>query len=438
MQEFKIKFQPFDNQIIQIQDKINVNLLKPEKLICNPGRVDTLLDLSLKNPIKSKKLNEIIAKKALKLGIEPFQLKLLIIVDDHTRSTPVRMIAPLLLVYFRGCGITPEKISFLIAGGSHRNMNDDELTRKFGNKLLKNFEFTQSKWSNAEEMAHFGKTDSGLDVYADKKIKNSDIVIGIGNIVPHEIAGFSGGYKLLIPGTSTLETVEKIHWMSTEIPIEKRLGIYDNPIRNEINEAGKLIGLDYIINTVIDYEKNVIGIYSGDPIHAHSEGCLFSKEIYSAKSEPTDIIITDTYPEKTSFWTSCKAILHTKEFVKKGGIMIVNAACPDGISPTHPQIIEMGYHSPEYLKENFLSKIDSEGKHIYNKLTATHCANIWEIKEHCDIYLVTKGITQEETEKLGLKYFNNLQDAYKDALKKFPNIKSINLIENGSEIMQRR
>ena len=110
MQEFQVKYQPYEDQIVKIDDSIQVNLLKPQKLISNPGRLDILLESSLKNPINSQKLSSIIAKKAQKIRKERNELNLLIIVDDHTRSTPVRLLIPYLLVYFAGCGIIPERI----------------------------------------------------------------------------------------------------------------------------------------------------------------------------------------------------------------------------------------------------------------------------------------------------------------------------------------
>jgi len=165
------------------------------------------------------------------------------------------------------------------------------------------------------------------------------------------------------------------------------------------------------------------------------EGAKESLKIYGVNVKPTEIIVTDCVPESSDLWTSAKAILHTKNFVKEGGIMICCAACPEGVCPSHPQILEMGYKSPEYLEKEFLGKMDANGNPLYNRLSATHCANIWEIQQHCNIFLVTRGITKKEAEFLGFEYFSSLQSALDEALKRFPNSTEINLIHRGSEIL---
>lgn len=437
MKSISVFFGPFEDQIAQIPNDVEIKELKPNAMMNPPDRIDSLMDLSLSLPIKSPKLSEIISEKGKVKNKMPNEMKVLLIIDDHTRITPVKNIIPHLLVYLNDAGIIPNNISILIAGGSHRFMTPQEIVQKLGEGIVKNFKIIQHDWTNKYAMVYVGSTDNGFKVYINTILTQSDVIIGIGNIIPHEIVGFSGGSKIIIPGVSTLETVENIHWMSTNIPIDERLGNLNCPIRDQINQVGKLAGLDFIINTVLDVNHRVVGIYSGDPIEAHKQGCMFSKEIYSIHADPTDIIIADSYPEETDFWTSAKAVLHAKGFVKKKGIMIVCAACPEGVCKTHNQILEMGYRPPQELESKFLNILE-DGKPKYNRLTATHCANLWEILQFCTIFLVTKGISKTECEFLNMVYFNNLQDALNEALKRMPHTKVINLIRHGSQIMQKK
>lgn len=436
MKSISVLYKPYKDQIAQIPNEIEIVELKPNALINPPERIDNLIDLSLSLPINSAKLSDIIAEKGRNKKKQPNEIKILLIIDDHTRITPVKNILPHLIVYLNDAGIVPNNISILIAGGSHRFMTHQEIVQKLGEEIIKNFKITQHDWTDKNAIVNVGSTSNGFSVYINSILTESDVIIGIGNVIPHEIVGFSGGSKIIIPGVSSLETVEKIHWMSTSIPIDRRLGNLDCPIRDQINQAGKLAGLDFIINTVLDINHRVVGIYSGDPVEAHKQGCLFSKEIFSVKAEPSDIIIIDSYPEETDFWTSAKAVLHGKGFVKKGGIMIVCAACPEGVCKTHNQILEMGYRDPNELESKFLNVMEN-GKPKFNRLTATHCANLWEIIQFCTIFLVTQGISKQECEFLNMVYFNNLQDALNEALKRFPSTKIINLIHHGAQIMQK-
>lgn len=429
-----MKYPPYQDLTAVLPENIELCEIRPNKLISKPSAFNELLESALFNPIGTPNLSELIKLKRRALKKERNKLKILVLTDDITRVTPVRRIFPNLLIYLGDCGISSNQVEILVALGSHREMTHEELIQKFGQKTVDNIKIHQHSWNNEKEMITFGKTESGIDVLVNPLVNVADFIIAIGNIVPHEIAGFSGGYKMIIPGISTLKTVEKIHWLSTDVPMNKRLGNNDNAIRYEINKAGCLVGLDFIINTVLDADQDVIGIYTGDPVKAQQKGAEFSAEIFSAKKAPTDIIITDTIPEHTDLWTTAKAIIHTAGFVNKGGIMIVAGSCPEGVCPTHPQILEMGYNSPAILEKQYLQKDNGE----YNRLTATHCANIWEVQQHCDIYLVTQGISEDECKKLGIRHFSDLQVAIDAALMRKPKIKIINLIEHGSEIMQRR
>lgn len=431
LKEINVGYPPFSDLKAVLPEEIKINKISPQKLMNKPRRIDELLEMALFNPIGSPKLNQIIKKRSESCGKTTSELSLLFAVDDITRVTPIRKIMPHLLNYLGDCGITGPQIKTLIALGSHRQMTDDELLEKFGDKIIDNIQIKQHQWTDEKLMTNYGTTESGIQVLINKQIEKSDFVLAIGNIVPHEVAGFSGGYKMLIPGLSTLKTVERVHWLSTNQSFQKRLGNNQTLARKQINQAGRLTQLDFIINTVIDADGDVVGIYAGDPIMAQQKGAEFSKTLYSVEAEPAEIVITDCVPEKTDLWTAAKAIIHTAGFVKKGGIMIVAAACPEGVCPTHPQILEMGYKSPQDLENRYLKN----KKKNFNRLTATHCANMWEIKQHCEVYLVSRGITAEASENLGLRVFKDLQVAIDHALQIKTSIRQINLIERGSEVI---
>ncbi len=434
MVSISVQFPPLPDEWAEIPDSITIREIKPNQY---PGRVNALqlLTNAMAHPIGSKSLRDLLSTKLDQVPAsrrEGFQV--IILVDDHTRVTPVKVLLPPLLKEIEAQGIGKSQITLLVAGGSHRWMTPEELVTKFGKPILDQYRVVLHEWEREEQMVSLGKTSRGIEIIVNPLVTRANFKMALGNIIPHEIAGFAGGYKIIIPGISTQQTVGQVHWLSTGIPIDQRLGIIANPIRDQINEGGARVGLDFIVNTVLNNQGQVAGVFCGNPVEAHVAGCKLAHDIYSVAAPPADIVVTDSVPEYTDFWTCSKAILHAKGFVKKGGVLIVVAVCTEGICRTHPQIIEMGYQDPEALERQFLQQPGSK----YNRLSATHCANLWEIQQHCSLFLVTRGIAQKDATKLGIMRFNTLQAAVNQALAQKPKAAFINVIQHGAEIMQKR
>ncbi|HMF31498.1 MAG TPA: lactate racemase domain-containing protein, partial [Candidatus Lokiarchaeia archaeon] len=365
-----VKYRPFPDQVAKLPAGIRVRRVAPQNMP-PPQPVANLVTEALNTPIGSATLPEIIHTKCTgPLEKSSQELRVVILCDDHTRITPVQVVLPFVFGTLLEQGILPSNITLLVAGGSHRLITPEELEVKFGSDILATYNVVLHDWENVAAMASLGEIiaigGDSIEVKVDPLVKQADLLIGVGNIIPHEIAGFAGGYKIIIPGISTEETVGKVHWLSTRVPIDKRLGTVSNPIRDAINQGGALVGLDFLINTVLNRAGEVVGVFCGDPLRAHAEGCGLSRDIFAVPAVPADIVIADCYPEETDFWTSSKVVIHAKGFVRQGGTLIACAACPEGVCPTHPQILEMCYQAPEVLEETFLQLPGSR----YNRLSA--------------------------------------------------------------------
>ena len=433
MQKIRIPFDPFPDLEARIPKDIKVHQLAPKSIMKAPEPKKLLFE-ALENPMGSSPISQMLQEKAKILNKALKNLKILLLCDDHTRMTPLHLLIPWFSEILAKCGISFNNITILIAGGSHRSMTPLEIEEKFGEWVCSHIEIVQHEFNASDQLISLGTTHRGIEVIVNKIIQDYDFICALGNIVPHEIAGFSGGAKMILPGISTKDTVGEFHWLSTKTPFNRRLGSISNPIRSAINDVLELVQLDFIINTVLNSAHEIVKIYAGHPITAHQGGCIESKRIYGVSATATEIVLTDTEPEHTDFWTAVKGIIHTASFVQEGGILICATACPEGLCKEHPQILEMGYNSPEHLEKTFLIRKHSQKKE-YNRLTATHCANLWEIIQHCEIFLVTEGISKHDAEFLGFRHFTNLQAAVNEALELKPKCKSINLIRNGAEIL---
>ncbi len=108
---------------------------------------------------------------------------------------------------------------------------------------------------------------------------------------------------------------------------------FNNPVRQEIEEVGKIIGIDFIFNVILDDSKNIIAAVAGKNNEAYIKGikkydCLFKKEVGTA----ADIVITSQggYPKDLNLYQSHKALENVKNIVNENGIIILMASCCEG------------------------------------------------------------------------------------------------------------
>ncbi|MHA1679464.1 MAG: lactate racemase domain-containing protein [Promethearchaeota archaeon] len=323
--------------------------------------------------------------------------KILIISDDNTRVTPVKFIIPAILQFARGMN---KEVEIIIASGSHRNMTPGEKIEKFGARICNDVTIHDHEWHNEKSFKNFGMMPGGYELKINKIACEPGVFkIGVGNIVPHSVAGFSGGYKILLPGLSCSETVRQVHFLISQHVSDEILGKVHNPIRDAINEVEKYCNLDLLINTVLDGKSRIISLCIGDPITTQYEGSRISRMIYGTTADcPADVVIADSVPEDIDFWVVAKAVTNTKSFVKKGGHLIILGPCREGLAPAHEKaLLEIGYHPPPTIRQMF-----KDGKiNEFNLLEASHACQVGEVLEHCNLHVVSSGLKGYGLEKYG-------------------------------------
>ncbi|MEM2633757.1 MAG: lactate racemase domain-containing protein, partial [Nitrososphaerota archaeon] len=169
-----------------------------------------------------------------------------ILIDDHTRPTPTAETLEFLLKRIDG-----KDIKIIFAKGTHETPSEEYIKEKIGSKIFKNYNIIIHDAYDESIHEFVGITKYGTPVWLNKEFLNADFRIGIGSIFPSEIAGFTGGYKIVLPGIAYYETINKNHSMFIS-PNAECGRIYDNPVRLDIDDAGKLSGL----NITIDYVLN--------------------------------------------------------------------------------------------------------------------------------------------------------------------------------------
>lgn len=338
-----------------------------------------------------------------------------IIIPDRTRPLPLRPILSTLVSYLLNCGIHSTDILAVIATGTHRAMTQQEIEQEVGMDMLKTVQVVNHNWRDQSNLVDLGQTDSGVPIQVSRKVYEADKVIGIGTVKPHQIAGWSGGAKCIQPGVCGKETTEKTHWVFANIPKNLIIGNVAAQPRKEMEKVAKQVGLDFVINVVLDRNKELSYIRSGDFIEAHRNCVRFASPFFTMGfNQQANVVICGSGTWASNLWLASGTASYADLFIKDGGTLIILASCPEGLDPEHPVIGEYGFRSYEEIAE-----LVEQGK-ITDLVGATHMTQLGNMifKRDIDCVLVSKGISEELVAKLNCTYAKSPQDAVEIALKK--------------------
>lgn len=316
---------PYSNKTlkINIEDKNLKGILESK---ANNYRAsisqNEIVNKALNNPVGSRSLEELVKGKN----------NMVIITSDHTRPVPSKITMPILLKRIRN--VNPNiNIKILIATGFHRPTTKEEMINKFGKTIAENEEIINHISTDESTLVNIGTLPSGGELYLNKLAMETELLISEGFIEPHFFAGFSGGRKSILPGIASAKTIMANHCSEFINSSKARTGIIkDNPIHKDMLYAAEKANLAFILNVVIDEDKNIINAFAGDSKLAHEEGCKFVMELSSVKSIPSDIVVSSNggYPLDQNIYQSVKGMTAAEATCRKGGVIIMIAACNDG------------------------------------------------------------------------------------------------------------
>ena len=274
-------------------------------------------------------LDKPIGTERLSALVKPGQ-KIAIVTSDITRPLPSYEILPTVLDELYSAGIKAEDITVVFALGSHRKHTEEEKRHLVGDRC---YEVVRCVDSDPDDCVHMGYTSIGTPVDITRVVAEADFRICLGNIEFHYFAGYSGGAKAIMPGVSTHDAIQHNHkqMVSKDACVGKLKG---NPVREDIEEAGNICGIDFIVNVVLDEHKQIVYSVAGDVTAAHRAGCAYLDRMYCCPiRERADIVIVSQggAPKDANLYQTQKALDNAKHAVKDGGTIILIGACPEGL-----------------------------------------------------------------------------------------------------------
>jgi len=277
---------------------------------------------ALAEPIGAKRLGEL---------VKPSN-KIAMVVNDHTRSTPSHLIVPSILEELSKVGIPDSNITIIFGTGTHRPPKPEEQKAILGEGLLQRIRIVSHDYK-AKDLAYLGRTKSHLNkVYVDKVFAEADFRVLTNSIELHYFAGYGGGRKSVLPAVAGEETIQHNHAMILH-PKAKTGVLEGNPVHEDMVEAAKLAKADFIVNAVTNSKNDVVKAVAGDLDQAFYEGVKLVDEMYKVPIERrADIVVVSSggHPHDIDLYQAEKGVENALDAVKRGGVIIWAAECPDG------------------------------------------------------------------------------------------------------------
>ena len=345
---------------------------------------------ALENPIGTPRLKEI---------VHPGE-KIAIITSDITRPCPSYRILPALLDELYAAGCRAEDVTLVFALGSHRGHTPEEMKKLAGERAFNEIRCVDSDRSDC---VHMGVTDAGTPVDITRAVAEADRRICLGNIEYHYFAGYSGGAKAIMPGVSTREAIQCNHRMM--VREEAHAGNLDtNPLRQDLEQAAQICGVDFIVNVVLDEHKQIVRAVAGDLVKAHREGCRFLDKMYLKELDSrADIVLVSQggAPKDLNLYQTQKALDNAKHAVKNGGTIILIGSCKEGLG--EKVFEEWMLNAP--TAESMIERIGRDFQ-----LGGHKAAAIAMVLQNAEIYLVSE-LADDFVEKIFLKPAHSAQEA---------------------------
>ncbi|MFX0049290.1 MAG: lactate racemase domain-containing protein [Candidatus Hermodarchaeota archaeon] len=260
-----------------------------------------------------------------------------IAVEDISRPIQAEFILEIVLNQLNKAGIPNDRITLIYALGAHRPMNRIDSIKKVGAKNVDKIKIENHH--PYENLVYIGDSYKGTPIYLNKTYHDAEVKISISSVVPHPLAGYGGGAKVVLPGLCGIQTLEANHEAGVR-GIGVGLGIVTE-LRKDIEDTCRKVGLDFSINVIPTMARKIGGIFVGDFIEAHRKAMEMAEKVYSTTLPPKlnlDIGFFNLYPEDTELSQAIKGLnfyLKSKSFIKREGAVVLMTAASEG----------RGYHS---------------------------------------------------------------------------------------------
>lgn len=352
---------------------------------------------AIENPIGSERLCNIVNPKD----------KVVIITSDITRPLPSYKILPAVIDELEKGGVKKNQITIVLALGIHRSHSEAERRFLLGDTIYDSG--IRILDSDPRQCVELGICSHGTPVDIFLPVVEADRRICIGNVEFHYFAGYSGGTKALMPGVSSRKAIQANH--SNMIKSGAQAGrLKGNPVREDIDQVANFIHVDFIVNVVLDQNKQIVKAFAGHHRLAHRAGCQLIDEMYKVKiQKQADIVVLSSggFPKDINLYQAQKGLDNAQHAVKPGGIIIWCASAKEGFGEEHFEQWMLNMEPGEMIEQirkNFI-------------LGAHKAAAISIVLQKSEIFMVSE-LEEGLVRKIHFLPFHSVQEALNAAFLK--------------------
>ena len=253
-------------------------------------------------------------------------------VCDPTRAQPR---IPMLRAILEEIPTPPERVTLLVATGTHRPAAPAELEAMFGSELLAACEVVNHSCRDKSELVRLPDAAAGVPVSLNRRFLEADIRITTGFVEPHFFAGFSGGPKMVAPGLAGMETILVLHDDARIGHPNAVFGVTEgNPVHDDVRAIARQVGVDFGLDVLLDGDKRITGVFGGDLLEEHARACVRShEEAMCPVDHPFEVVVATNsgYPLDQNLYQAVKGMSAAERIVETGGTIFCAAECRDGI-----------------------------------------------------------------------------------------------------------
>lgn len=380
--------------------------------------------------------------------------RVLALIPDRTRTAPVP------LMFREVCSALLGKVralDFMVALGTHPPLPEDELlahvgiTREQKEALYSEVRLLNHVYNDPGQLASVGrltdedveKVSNGLfrmsvELTVNRAVFDYDHLLIIGPVFPHEVVGYSGGYKYLFPGISGPEIIDFFHWLGAVITNPKIIGVKRTPVRDVVDMAGRRVPVEKSCFALVVTHEGLADLFYGSPEEAWSQAADLSSRLHvKYVSRPYRLILSCAPTMYDDIWVAGKCMYKLEPVLADGGTLIIYAPHIKEVSHTHGRILdEIGYHVRDY----FIKQWEKYKCYPWGVLAhSTHVKGSGTFengieKPRADVVLATQ-IPKERCERINLGYIDYRQidpNEYKNR-----EVEGVFCVERAGEVLYR-
>lgn len=398
-------------------DEQSVEILEP-RLPPDLESHDDAVRQALRTPIGSVTIPDLVRS----------QSRVLLLVDDWTRDTPRQVIVDAILRDLEEGGVQPDQLEIVCAGGTHYHKAGGFL------KLPQPWDQCRVAFHDCDDanaLVFLGVSSRGTPIWVNRCVVEADVVIGVGNITAHVFCGFGGGGKILMPGVAGRDTINANH--SLMVAPGCRTGQIDgNPSRQDIDEIAKMAGLDFVANSIVNYDRRVVGFVAGDPILAHRKGVeLFEKHYGISQYTQADLLVVGVIPSRNASLSKAKrALCDMRDFVRPDGQVILIANCEDGWGPEE-DVAKALIPSVDLLELEYKEIVSRVAARNDELRVLLQVIRVKELLERNSLTIVSRSLGRDRLAKYGIRVEDTLEEALSSAAESILSDTRVNYVPFG-------